>query len=601
MTTKTAEAAWRRRFRAPRRVLPQWARDRPERLLFASNESGKWELYAWDREAGGERQVTDRREGTVHGYLDPGGRRIWWFDDTDGDELGVWRVEPFEGGDRESPDEGLGRAYSTGLALGRSVAVVGRSTEAAGDEIHVIREGDEPVRVYAHAESAWLSGVPRTWNYLSDLSYDERLFCFHHSEHGDSRHPALRVMTLDGDTVAELSDGPGLGLYAATWAPVSGDNRVIIHHERDGVRRPMLWLADTGETVPLSVDLPGEIEASWYPDGAALLLAHAHAGRSELLRLDLASGILEPLDVPRGVAGPAAAHPDGSVWYAWSDAETPPDVRSTSGGTVLRTPGAPAPKGRPYVDLSVDGVHAFVADPAPDAGDPRPTLILVHGGPDSHDRDEFSPPVQAWVDHGFAVVLVNYRGSTGYGREWRDAITGNPGFTELRDILAVAEHVVAVGIADPTRLVLGGASWGGYVTLLGLGTQPDRWSAGLAVVPVGDYIAAYEDEMEPLKAYDRALFGASPAEDPERYRLRSPVTYVDRVQAPVLVLAGENDPRCPIRGIDNYIARLRELGKEHEVVRFDAGHGSMRVDERIRHLAAQIDFLARRLGTTPPL
>ncbi len=105
--------------------------------------------------------------------------------------------------------------------------------------------------------------------------------------------------------------------------------------------------------------------------------------------------------------------------------------------------------------------------------------------------------------------------------------------------------------------------------------------------------------MEPLKAYDRALFGASPEEDPERYRLRSPLTYAERVRVPVFILAGENDPRCPIRGIDNYVTRLRELGKEHDVLRFDAGHGSMKVDERISHLAAQIDFAAARLGTPP--
>ncbi|MFN2483869.1 MAG: prolyl oligopeptidase family serine peptidase [Candidatus Limnocylindria bacterium] len=600
MTAIATEAPWRRRFRAPRRILPLWGRDRPERLLFASNESGKWELYAWDREHGRERQVTDRREGTVNGYLDPTGESIWWFDDTDGDELGMWRVEPFWGGEDASPLEELGRAYSTGLALGRTLAVAGTSSAAGGDEIHVLRRGRRPVRIYAHEESAWLSGVPRLWNYLSDLSCDERLFCFHHSEHGDSRHPALRVMTIHGETVADLWDGPGLGLYAAGWPPVPGDNRVLIHHERDGARRPMLWSPELGETVSLPIDLPGEVDASWYPDGRALLLAHAHAGRSELLRLDLATGAVEPLDAPRGVAGPAAARPDGSVWYAWSDASTPPQVRSTVDGPVLEPPREAAPGGRAYADLRVGAVHAFLAAPA--APRPVPTIVLVHGGPDSHDRDEFSPAVQAWVDHGFAVVLVNYRGSTGYGREWRDAITGNPGFTELEDILAVGQRVVDDGIADPARLVLGGASWGGYVTLLGLGTQPERWSAGVAAVPVGDYVAAYEDEMEPLKAYDRALFGgASPTDDPERYRIRSPITYADRVRVPVLILAGENDPRCPIRGIDNYVERLRQLGKDHEVLRFDAGHGSMRIDERIRQLAAQIDFLARRIGTTPPL
>jgi dipeptidyl aminopeptidase/acylaminoacyl peptidase len=303
--------------------------------------------------------------------------------------------------------------------------------------------------------------------------------------------------------------------------------------------------------------------------------------------------------VPSGTASAAAVRPDGAVWYAWSDAATPRAIRSSLGSVVLEPRGEAAPGGVPYSDLRAGAVHGFLAEPP--APRPHPTIFLVHGGPDAHNGDAFAPPVQAWVDHGFAVVLVNYRGSTGYGRDWRDAITGNPGLTELEDIRAILDRVVADGIADAQRAVLAGASWGGYLTLLGLGTQPERWSLGLAAVPVGDYVAAYEDEMEPLKAYDRALFGGvSPADDPDRYRERNPITYADRVRVPVFILAGENDPRCPIRSIDNYLARLRELGKPHRVLRFDAGHGSLKVEERIRHLEAQIDFAARHLGTPPP-
>ena len=121
------------------------------------------------------------------------------------------------------------------------------------------------------------------------------------------------------------------------------------------------------------------------------------------------------------------------------------------------------------------------------------------------------------------------------------------------------------------------------------------------MVPVADFLAAYEDEMEPLKAFDRALFGVSPEEDAELYRLRSPITYVESVRVPVMILAGENDPRCPIRQINNYIGRLDELGKPHEVMSYEAGHSSQRMDERIRQQEAQIDFVSRHLGTPAPL
>jgi dipeptidyl aminopeptidase/acylaminoacyl peptidase len=190
---------------------------------------------------------------------------------------------------------------------------------------------------------------------------------------------------------------------------------------------------------------------------------------------------------------------------------------------------------------------------------------------------------------------VNYRGSTGYGSTWRDALEGRPGLTELDDIAAVRAWMIDQGVADADRCILEGGSWGGYLTLLGLGVEPKAWAAGLAAVPVADYVAAYEDEMEPLRAFDRAIFGGSPNEVPEVYERCSPITYVDAVRAPVLVLAGANDPRCPIRQIDNYLGRLNELGKPHEVYRFDAGHGSLVVDEQIRQMAAELDFVGRHV------
>lgn len=580
-----AEADWRRRFRAARLSLPVWARDEPERLLYRSNASGKWELYTWDRHADSHRQVTERPEGTRIGALDPRGEQVWWFDDEGGNEFGQWVVAPFDGGAGRHVSD-LPAAYPAGLALGRSVAAVGGSGDA-GTTVHVIR-GGTPERVYEHREDAW----------LADLSRDERLLCIGHAEHGDSRHPAARVLDLSGGSVAELSDGPGHGLWPVEWSPVAGDQRLIVVHERHGVARPLVWSPEDDAVQMLDIDLPGEVAASWYPDGSALLLVHEHGGRDELYRFPLPGGPPEPLPTEPGTVGSADVRPDGEVWYLWTSSATPPEVRA-DGAPLLRPPGEPAPAGTSYTSLSVDGIPAFIAEPA--GSRPHPVVFEVHGGPEANDQDAFSPHVQAWVDHGFAVVLVNYRGSTGYGRAWRDAIQGNVGFGELADIARVRDEVLASGIGDPRRCVLAGASWGGYLTLLGLGTQPDRWSAGLAAVPVADYVAAYADEMEPLKAYDRALFGGSPEEVPEEYRQRSPITYVDAVRVPVLILIGENDPRCPVRQIEHYLARLERREVPHEVYRYEAGHGSLVTDETIRQVEVQIDFVARHLGTTPPL
>jgi dipeptidyl aminopeptidase/acylaminoacyl peptidase len=129
-----------------------------------------------------------------------------------------------------------------------------------------------------------------------------------------------------------------------------------------------------------------------------------------------------------------------------------------------------------------------------------------------------------------------------------------------------------------------------------LGTQPARWAAGVAGVPVADYVAAYEDEMEQLRAFDRALFGGSPEEKPAVYRECSPITYVDAVQAPVLVLAGDNDPRCPIRQIENYLDRLAHRDAPYRFYRYDAGHGSLVIEETIRQTAAEVWFAMRAVG-----
>ena len=276
-------------------------------------------------------------------------------------------------------------------------------------------------------------------------------------------------------------------------------------------------------------------------------------------------------------------------------------MRSTDGSVVLAPPGEPAPASVPVADVFVDGpggpVHALVARPEGSQG-ALPTVFIVHGGPTASDDDTFAADRAAYVDLGCAVVQVNYRGSTGYGAAWRDAIEGRPGLTELEDLAAVREWAVSSGLAS--TCVLTGGSWGGYLTLLGLGTQPDLWSLGVAAVPVADYVAAYEDEMEPLRAFDRSLFGGSPTEVPEVYERCSPLTYVSDVAVPVLVLAGANDPRCPIRQIDNWLTAADELGKEVEVYRFDAGHGSLVVDERLRQMRAELEFVARHLGIPGP-
>jgi len=590
MTTPTSVPVWEQRFRATRVSLPDWAEDAPHRCLYVSNPTGTFELYAWDRVAGTTRQVTDRVHGTSDGALSPDGEQVWWFDDTDGDEFGTWRRQPFGGGPDVDAAPGVPAAYPAGLEIGHGVVVVGCSTDD-GSSVHVVRDGTATV-LYASEHDADLAGLSRT----------ERLVVLEHSEHGDSRHRALRVLTLAGEVVWERWDGEGLGVAALGFSPVDGDERLLAMHERTGRMLPFVVDPTTGHEVhPDLSALEGDLEADWLADGSALLVRAEARGRSTLHQVSLA-GQMTALPTPPGSVGDVTARPDGTIEFSWSSAATPTVVRSTSGEVVLAPPGQAAPGSVAVSDAFVEGpggtVHALVATP-PGTG-PHPAVFLVHGGPTWHDSDSFAADRAAYVDLGCAVVSVNYRGSTGYGSAWRDALTGRPGLTELEDLAAVRAWAVESGLADPARIALTGGSWGGYLTLLGLGTQPELWTAGVAAVPVADYLAAYEDEMEPLRAFDRSLFGGSPAEVPEVYARCSPLTYVQAVRAPVLVLAGANDPRCPIRQIENWLAAAAAAGTDVEVYRFDAGHGSLVVDERVRQMRAELAFVARHLGLPAP-
>jgi dipeptidyl aminopeptidase/acylaminoacyl peptidase len=598
------EQRWRARFTATRMSRPNWALDAPDRTVYSSNVSGTTEVHAWDRATDTHRQVTDRRSGTHMATLPPDGELIWWFDDTDGDEFGRWVTEPYGGrGPDDEPElavPGVEDGYPAGLDIGRRLTAIGTSTDEGTSIWLHRRDSDAPAElIYRHLEDAGIGA----------LSEDETLLAISISEHGDSRHPDVRVLRISDDgvqTVVEKSDGPGKGLSPLAFSPVPGDQRMLLLHERHGREELLLWDVEADTETELTLDLPGEIMADFHPTTAggpdALLVWHTHAARTRLHRYELSTGALTELKVAPGCVGSADVRPDGTVEYSCSSAATPSEIRALHpGGTdrrLLVPPGEPAPGSAPVEDLWVEGpggrVHALVASPSGEG--PFPTVFSLHGGPHAADEDRFSAMRAAWVDAGFAVVEVNYRGSTGYGSTWRDAIEGRPGLTELEDVAAVYDAVVASGLADPTRTVVEGWSWGGYLALLAAGTQPDRWAAALAGVPVADYLAAFEDEMEQLRAFDRALFGGTPEQVPETYRAGSPLTYVDAVRAPVLVLAGENDPRCPIRQIDNYLHALRRRGNlPYEVARFDAGHGSLVVEETIRHVATEIDFARRTL------
>jgi dipeptidyl aminopeptidase/acylaminoacyl peptidase len=591
--------AWERRFRSPILSFPAWASDDPERLVVGSTESGSYQLYAWNQATGERRQVTFDPVGVLAGCPTRDGTGVVWFHDATGAEAGEFVIAPFDEATAPEPlFEGVPAGWSEGIALGRRRSVVAVST-ADGYAVYLSEDGGRARLLAAHAQPLQLAGGSGMGGSMERgaLSADESIVVLEVMEDGDVIHPAVRALdAATAETVADLRD-PGSAIAGFGFSPLAGDSRFAITRELGGARRPYLWDARTGEVTPVEIEVGGDVEpVDWWPDASALLLLALEAGRHRLFRYDLATGTLTALATEPGSITGAAIRPDGEVWYRGHRGEHPARLlRVGDSEPVLAIDAPEAPRGRPmqewwFANPDGDRVHGFTITPEGEA--PFPVMLRVHGGPHSVDMDRWAPDVQAHVDAGFLVAMVNYRGSEGFGQAWRDALTGNCGFYELEDVLAGLDDLVARGLADPSRVVLAGWSWGGYVTLMGAGRFPERFTSLVAGVPVADYVAAFEDEAPGLQAIDRVLFGGTPDEVPDVYRERNPITYVDNVRAPLLILAGTNDSRCPIRQVWNYVDRLRARSFEPRVYTYETGHSSFDIDERVRQTAIVLDFLA---------
>ncbi|MBT9148510.1 MAG: Dipeptidyl aminopeptidase BIII [Syntrophomonadaceae bacterium] len=211
-----------------------------------------------------------------------------------------------------------------------------------------------------------------------------------------------------------------------------------------------------------------------------------------------------------------------------------------------------------------------------------PFIIDVHGGPHGVISDEFSPEAHAWIENGFGYCAVNYRGSIGFGKKFERKIYGNPGYWEVEDIVAARNWLVRNNYANPKHITLYGWSWGGYVTLLAMGTYPALWSSGISGVGIADCLLQYEDEPAYFKAQDEERFRGTPETARSRYLRSSPITYVNHIQSPLLILHGENDVRCPPRQMKRFIDALEKNKKSFNVEWFKSGHVGGFTDTNLR-------------------
>ncbi|MGB2896985.1 MAG: prolyl oligopeptidase family serine peptidase, partial [Anaerolineales bacterium] len=227
---------------------------------------------------------------------------------------------------------------------------------------------------------------------------------------------------------------------------------------------------------------------------------------------------------------------------------------------------------------------------------PYPAIIHTHGGPEAVATNHFNQLAQAWIDHGYAFITVNYRGSTTFGKEFKEMIWGHPGDLEVDDILVARKWLVDENIAHVNQIFLTGYSYGGYLTLQTMGKEPGLWAGGMAMAALTDWVMSREYENPTLKAFGERIFLGSPEEKPEAWRAASPITYAENLDAPILIIQGSNDSRTPAEPIHVYEKKLKEFGKDIQVHWYEAGHLGPTTDQWIEFTQLMLDFANAKLN-----
>ena len=600
-------APWKQRYRAAAIVTAQPARGNPARGLVTSTQSGQYQLYAWDLKAGALRQLTWKPEGVPFGAISSDGRYIYYMQDKAGDEIGHLVRMPWEGGSAEDLTPEMEPYSAFGMSTSRGGNLIG--TILSNDSgfhllVFPVGEGD------AIGTSRELHRS-RKIMFGPSFSHGGEIAVLTSTERSGFQHTGLvAVDTASGRLIAELwEDGCSIG--ALGFSPLPGDFRLLATSTRTGYTRPFLWEPVSGEISDLALpDFSGGVSPlDWSVDGKRILLAQSESSVQRLAILDMATGEFTGLDHPSGFYGigpPFAAGVtlnNGEILAVWQDSTHPPELVALDSrtGEQRRTllPGGKVPPGHPWRSVtfrSTDGetIQGWLA--VPDGPGPFPTILHTHGGPETQTVEYFIPYSQAWLDHGFAWLAINYRGSTGFGRSFREKIWGDLGHWEIDDMVGARDWLVEQGIARTDQILLHGWSYGGYLTLLAMAKYPDLWAGGLAGTATVDWAMEYEDLSPAMKGYSVALLGGTPEDVPERYAAASPMHYLDRIKAPVLIIQGRHDTRTPARPVEVFEAKMKALGKSIEVHWYDEGHLGGGVEQEIEHQEIMMRFAYRVLG-----
>lgn len=404
-------------------------------------------------------------------------------------------------------------------------------------------------------------------------------------------HPAgtqIWLVGLDGEGDREILNFGADTKASASWFPDSRRILVLAEtatHKRIGVYDTaddgLAWLLD---------DPARDIEAAHMPDrGSRIVAVEVRAARSFALLVDPESGATEELAPFDGTTLPLGKLPDGGWLGRLYDARRPETLARLAvaqgrarpvealadpwQGSILAPEDLVAPEDVRW--RSVDGreIQGWLYRPD---GPSRGLVVQVHGGPTSHGEAAFSAFVQSCCAAGLCVLEPNYRGSTGFGLDFREAIrqTGWGGL-EQDDIRTGIEAMMACGVAVPGRVGITGTSYGGYSSWCAITRWPvETVAAAAPICGMTDLVVDYETTRPDIRPYSEEMMGGSPATAPERYRERSPIHFVDRIRGRLLIVHGLNDPNVTPENLHIVEAALQRAGIPYGTLVFaDEGHG----------------------------
>jgi dipeptidyl aminopeptidase/acylaminoacyl peptidase len=293
------------------------------------------------------------------------------------------------------------------------------------------------------------------------------------------------------------------------------------------------------------------------------------------------------------------------VVYVYESYTAPPDIYvKPHGGAARRLTHSEHAAFRPgHFDAlesvtwkSADGVdvHGFLRRPgAARPGERLPALVVSHTYNVGQFYNQWSPIFSYIVQSGYVMLMVNHRGSNGYGTAFRDLPKGDWGFAQLRDIESGAAFLRARADVDPARVGMLGYSMGGYLTMLALTARPALFAAGVVVFGLGE-ITGDPERSSPNYVWH---LGGTEAQKPDAYRRASPITHVEQMRAPMLILHSDGDPIEPVTKVRNFTQAMDRFGKAYEVrIYANEAHGLRQLDHQLDSFQRVMRFLDVHLG-----